>query len=305
MLKRLMRGLLSLAVALASETVVEARPRMFRDGPGLPLMVVVPMGSAVLGSSEAETAREGRLPALAAAEHPQRYVRFHHAFAVSRGHVTQAEFARFAEATGRAMAGCVVLLDGKWSEGPLPAHDFRHPAWKQRSDEPAVCVDWADANAYAAWLSQRTGHRYRLLSEDEWEYAARGGTETARWWGDDPADICTRANGGDEAYAKTMPSDKTANLACGDGFARTNPPGRFPANPFGLRDMLGNAWQWTADCFSGAPGTAPLGEPCKARSIRGGSWHSSVAILRSATRFSLPQTMRSSSLGFRVLRELD
>lgn len=296
-----------LVVTVATPGLASPRaktPRVLRDAPGLPVMVVVPQGRATLGSSEAETTREGRAPATGAYEHPQREVTFARAFALSRSHVTRAEFDRFVKATHRPMAGCVVALQGKWSDGPLAAYDYRNPGWKQRPDEPAVCVNWADAVAYAAWLSQRTGHRYRLPSEDEWEYAARGGTTTARWWGDAAADICARANGGDKSYAATMPDDKSANLACSDGFARTSPAGRYAPNPFGLFDMLGNAWQWTGDCFAAVPGSAPPAGPCNARSIRGGSWHNSVATLRAATRFSLPPTMRSSSLGFRVVREM-
>ena len=306
-MRRTLSCLVVLALAFAAAGVAPARakpPRTFRDAAGLPVMVIVPPGTALLGSTEAETTRESRAPALAAFEHPRRQVRFTHAFAISRGHVTQAEFDRFAKSTARAMGGCVVAIGGKWRDGPLAAHDYRKPGWNQRPDEPAVCVGWDDAAAYAAWLSKKTGHRYRLPGEDEWEYAARGGRETARWWGDGAADICARANGGDQNYAATMPDDKSANLACSDGFARTSPAGRFAANPFGLHDMLGNAWQWTADCFAAVPGSAPPGEACTARAIRGGSWHNSVATLRAATRFSLPPAMRSSSLGFRVLREM-
>lgn len=290
-----------LAMLLAAAPV--APGKFFRDAPYAPQMVVIPAGSAALGSPEAETAREGRAPAVAAFEHPQHPVTFDKAFAVSVGHVSVRQFASFARATRRPMAGCVVALNGAWSDGPLAAYSYANPGFRQHGDEPALCVNWDDAVAYAAWLSARTHARYRLLTEDEWEYAARGGTATARWWGDDSADICTRANGGDRSYAATMPADKSANLACSDGYARTNRPRQFAANPFGLHDMLGNAWQWTADCFTAVPGATPPG-PCTARSIRGGSWHNSVATLRSAARFSLPPGMRSTSLGFRVMREL-
>lgn len=276
----------------------------FRDFRAAPIMVVLPAGRALLGSTEAETTREGRTPAFALWERPQRAVTFDHSFAVGRYHVTRREFAAFAQATNRPMAGCVIASGGKWSDGPVAANSYADVGQRQRDDEPALCVNWADANAYAAWLSARSGARYRLLTEAEWEYAARGGTATARWWGDDAASICTRANGGDRAYATAMPADKTANLACTDAFAFTSPVAHFPANPFGLHDMLGNAWQWVADCFTPVPGAvAPQGE-CQTRAIRGGSWHNSVSTLRSATRFSLPPTMRSSSLGFRVMREL-
>ncbi|HEU0043432.1 formylglycine-generating enzyme family protein [Sphingomonas sp.] len=277
----------------------------FRDRPETPVMVVVPAGRVLMGSDEAETTREGRPPAAAATERPRREVRFERPFAVARAHVTMAEFEAFASATRRPMAGCLVAVAGKWGDGPLPAHSYRNPGFRQRRDEPAVCIDWSDASAYAAWLSARTGFRYRLLTEAEWEYAARAGATTARWWGDTPAAMCTHANGGDRAYAAVMPGDKTANLSCSDGFAYTSRWRAFPPNPFGLHDMLGNAWQWVADCFTPVPGALKSAGACKARSIRGGSWHNGPPVLRAATRFSLPPTMRSSSLGFRVMREVD
>jgi formylglycine-generating enzyme required for sulfatase activity len=271
----------------------------FRDRGDAPVMIVVPAGRALLGSDEAETAREGRAPAAAAAERPRREVRFDRPFAIGKHHVTRRQFAVFARATRRRMAGCVVAIAGAWSDGASADHDYRRVGFAQRDDEPALCVDWADATAYAAWLSARTGARYRLPSEGEWEYAARAGTQTARWWGDDTASICAHANGGDRAYAVVMPADTTANTGCSDGYAHTNPVGRFAPNPFGLHDMLGNAWQWVADCF-----TPAVEGGCAARAIRGGSWHNGTAVLRSATRFGLPPTLRSASLGFRVVREL-
>lgn len=270
----------------------EVRPgASFRDAPYAPHMIVVPAGRVLIGSPEGEAEREGRSQAAAAAERPQREVAFARPFAVGKYHVTRTEFAAFARTTKRPMRGCVVLDGGKWSDGPRADRDHLNVGWKQRADEPALCVAWADATAYADWLSERTGQRYRLLTEAEWEYAARGGTMTARWWGDGREDLCRRANGGDRAYAAVMPSDQTANLTCSDGYAYTNPAGRFPPNPFGLHDMIGNAWQWVANCFTGD-------QPCKARSICGGSWHNGPAVLRAATRFSLPPDMRSSSLGF-------
>ena len=298
---------LTLAFLLSAMTTVQARApgQSFRDKPFAPVMVVIPAGTAILGSAEAETTREGRAPAFAAFEHPQRDVTFAKSFAVGRYHVTQREFAVFVKATGRPMDGCVVAIGGKWSDGRQRGYSFRAPGWKQRSDEPAVCVDWDDATAYAAWLSQKTGATYRLLSEDEWEYAARGRTTSARWWGDIATTICMHVNGGDRRFSNIMPADKSANTACDDGFAYTSPVTRFGPNPFGLHDMLGNAWQWTANCFSARPATAAAASgACAGRSIRGGSWHNGVSTLRAATRFSLPPDMRSSSLGFRVMREL-
>lgn len=271
----------------------------------MPEMVVIPAGSVLVGSTAAETTREGRAEAQAANERPQRMVTFSRQFAVAKHLVTRREFAVFVTETSRDMTECLIARDGRWSDGPLSDASFRKPSFRQRDDEPVVCVNWEDANAYTAWLSQRTGAQYRLLTEAEWEYAARGGTTTARWWGDDIADICSRVNGGDRSYARVMPADTTANAACADGFAHTSPVGHFRPNPFGLHDMLGNAWQWVSDCFAAKPGMLSPETPCKARSIRGGSWHNGTAVLRAATRFSLPPQMRSSSLGFRVMREMD
>jgi formylglycine-generating enzyme required for sulfatase activity len=299
-------GLLMIAFASCAEAAGEARNAgAFRDARFAPRMVIVPAGSALLGSDEQETRREGRTPAFAAWERPRRDARFSKPFAVGKHHVTRGEYRVFLKATGRVQDGCLVAVAGKWSDGPVAGRSPDKVGFTQRDDEPALCVNWSDANAYAEWLSKQTGRRYRLLTEAEWEYAARGGTQAARWWGNDVASLCTRANGGDRAYAAKMPDDNTANLGCSDGFAFTSPVGWFRPNPFGLHDMIGNAWQWVADCFTAIPGAAPPAEPCEARSIRGGSWHNSASTLRPAARFRLPPDMRSSSIGFRVMRELD
>jgi len=296
--------LLSAAFLPVAALAAPVPGKVIRDARFAPEMVVLPAGTATLGSTEAETTREGRAPAAAAAwERPQRTVTLP-SYAVGKYHVTRKEFAAFVEATGRNQLGCLVAHGETWSDGPLPDKSFRDVGFPQGDDEPVLCVNFEDANAYAAWLTAKTHHKYRLMNEAEWEYAARGGTTTARWWGDDVSTICAHANGGDRDYAAAMPADKTANLACSDGFARTSPVGHFPANPFGLHDMYGNAWQWVSDCFTIVPGATPPAEPCKARSIRGGSWHNSASTLRSATRSSLPIGMRSSSLGFRVMREI-
>lgn len=302
-----MKAFAGLVLIAALAAPASARHRLghpFRDIPVAPEMVIVPAGRGVAGSTEAETTREARAPALAAFEHPQRAVTIDRPFAIATHHVTIREFTAFVAATGRDMAGCVILADRRWSAAPDPAHSFAAPGWPVRDDQPVVCVNWDDANAYAAWLSAKTGARYRLPTEREYEYAARAGTTTARWWGDGAADLCARANGGDRSYAAILPSDASANLTCDDGHATVSPVDRYPANRWGLHDTYGNAWQWTADCFAAVPG-APTPDPCPARAIRGGSWHSGAATLRSATRFSLPPATRASSLGFRVVRDID
>lgn len=287
----------------ASGAGYPARPgHAFRDRSWAPEMVVVPGGTYMMGSTEAETTREKRNPAYAAYEHPQTQVTVP-TLAVGKYHVTRGDYARFVKATKRPMPeSCNIVSNGKW--GIVAGKSFADVGFQQTDRDPVACVVWDDATAYAAWLSQETGHHYRLLHETEWEYAARGGTGTARFWGDSQDDLCAHTNGGDLSFDKILPGEADTNRRCDDHYPFTNPGGKFPPNPFGLYDMIGNLWQWTADCFSEA---LPIGpqqpDPtCKRRSIRGASWHNYPSALRAANRFWLPTDMRSSSIGFRVVR---
>ena len=166
-----------------------------------------------------------------------------------------------------------------------------------RGRRPAINVSWDDAQAYVKWLSSITGKPYRLLSEAEYEYAARAGTETAYPWGDD-----IKLNG--KAMANCV--------GCGsqwDG-EQTAPVGSFAANQFGLYDMVGNVWEWAEDCwnesYQGAPadGSAWTSGDCSRRIIRGGSWNDNPVLLRSAYRLRNNAGGRDVSLGFRVARTL-
>ena len=158
-----------------------------------------------------------------------------------------------------------------------------------------------DAQAYTAWLSRKTGKRYRLLSEAEWEYAARAGTTTANWWG----------NVESHEHSNYGKDDCCAGLATGrDQWVTTSPVGSFPANAFGLYDMLGNVWQWTGDCqnanYNGAPanGSAWGSGDCGQRVLRGGSWTDGPRYLRSSDRVWNNSSDRDSNDGFRVARTL-
>ena len=165
------------------------------------------------------------------------------------------------------------------------------PDDRGRGRQP-VNVSWYDAQDYVAWLSRKTGKAYRLLSEAEWEYAAQAGT-------------------GREA--KVTPGAGEANCdGCGsrwDG-KQTAPVGSFAANAFGLHDMLGNVWEWTADCWNathaGAPadGSARQDGDCSRRVLRGGSWFDNPVDSRSAGRFRNSSDYRSAVEGFRVARTL-
>ena len=224
--------------------------------------------------------------------------------------MTRDEYAQFVAETNRPYpdscdtlnaSGTFVATNGNWHS----------PGFPQTGRDPVVCVSWDDAQAYVAWLSAKTGHVYRLPTEAEWEYAARAGTTTARYFSDNPAELCRYTNVGDLDYSEQHPGDSGVNRACRDGYAFTSPVGSFPPNQFGLYDMLGNVNDWTEDCwnanYSGAPtdGTAWQSGDCGRRVVRGGSWDMDLSGVRSANRRSPPTSRRNTTLGFRVARTLE
>jgi formylglycine-generating enzyme required for sulfatase activity len=219
----------------------------------------------------------GSLAAVGSAnEHPQHPVTIAQRFALARFPVTRAEFAQFVRATKSR------------------ARDWMDPGFEQTERDPVVEIDWLDAQAYVYWLSQRTHQTYRLPSEAEWEYAARAGVTTEFWWGGD-----TRMA---PAYANFE--------GITDGFANTAPVGTYPANRFGLFDMAGNVWQWTADCYNRDYHGAPTdGAPwqvgdCNNRVVRGGSWYDPKTALRVTNRTANLVHDHDANVGFRVARAL-
>ena len=163
-----------------------------------------------------------------------------------------------------------------------------------------------DAKEYVAWLSLQTGQEYRLLTEAEWEYAARAGSSTQYHFGNSESQLCSFANGAD---ARTMA--RWRNTACSDGVGdQTAQAGTFAANAFGLHDMHGNVWEWVEDCWNdsyvGAPsdGSAWLRGDCSIRVLRGGSWLDPTGNLRSADRNRNATGFRDIYAGFRVARTL-
>lgn len=163
-----------------------------------------------------------------------------------------------------------------------------------RGNRPVVNVTVADVEEYLVWISKKTGKTYRLPSEAEWEYANRGGTTTTFWWGDDV--------GENLANCKDCGSEWSAKS--------TAPVGSFAANPFGLYDTMGNAYEWTADCWNeshnGAPGdgSARADGDCKQRVMRGGSFYYFKKVGRSSYRARNRNAVNSYWLGFRVVRDL-
>jgi formylglycine-generating enzyme required for sulfatase activity len=292
-------------LSAAQESAVKPQDA-FRECAGCPEMVVAPAGSFTMGSPETE---EDRLDD----EGPQHVVTITKPFAVGRVHVTVDQFAAFVTETGYdSGAKCWTFEGGKGEE--RANRSWRNPGFAQDGGHPAVCLTWNNAQAYADWLAKKTGKPYRLLTEAEWEYAARGRTAPGRyprfWFGDSDKDLCRYANMFDQ---KARDSIKGAGgepgAPCNDGYAFTAPAGHYAPNAFGLHDMLGNAWQWTADClhgdYGGAPadGSAWLSADCIGHVRRGGSW---TEIARTAYRdiaaAALPDGMADT--GFRVARTL-
>lgn len=239
-------------------------------------------------------------------------------YALSTTEITRGQFGAFVKATGYQTAGpCYVIHDGP---NPDPDSSWRSPKQpaKPKDDHPVACVNFADARAYAAWLAKESGQPYRLPSEAEWEYAARAGTTTPRPWG---------ANNSFEGVSISLTCDN-ANVydittqqvhrfrwpyaRCTDGFVDVAPVASFPANAFGVHDMIGNLWEWTADCFTASYwGRPPDERPwvweggCERGVIRGGAWISRPANNRPARREDADRTSRANDLGFRVARDID
>ena len=291
--------------ALLEEAVVVAKwqaGEVFRDCLDCPEMVVVPAGSFTMGSPSSEGDRWDD-------EGPQHRVTISRPFAVGVHEVTVGEFARFVSATGRSMGdSCWAYENGEWEARSGPG--WRNPGYGQTDGHPVACVSWEDARAYVEWLSRETGAEYRLLSEAEWEYAARAGTVTARYWGEGEAGQCRYANGADEASKRGYPDWEWPIARCDDGAVWTAPVGSYEANGFGLHDVLGNVWEWVADCwndsYAGAPGDGSAWQSgdCGTRVLRGGSWFDRPGYLRSALHNGYVTGDRDFNVGFRAARTL-
>jgi formylglycine-generating enzyme required for sulfatase activity len=255
-----------------SATGAAANTKAFRDrlksgGEG-PEMVMLGAGSFRMG--DIQDSRDK-------AAQPVRTVRIQRPFAIGRYEVTFEDYDRFAQATGRQLPN-----DGGGGRGRQPVINFA----------------WGDAVEYAKWLSTQTGKRYRMPSEAEWEYAARGGEETTFWWGNQ------------------MKPGMANCVGCGSQWDNkvTAPVGSFQPNPFGLYDTAGNLWEWVEDCdhedYNGAPTDGSAwkkegGGNCYTRVFRGGAWNYAARGLRSSFRGRGDPGTRSASIGFRLVREVE
>jgi formylglycine-generating enzyme required for sulfatase activity len=274
-------------------------------------MVVVPAGSFTMGSPAVEPGRNSW-------EGPQHVVTFARPFAVGKFEVTVDQFAAFVRDTSHGTgSACWTFENGKFDM--RGSRSWRDPGFAQDGTYPATCLSWHDAGAYVAWLARKTGGKsYSLLSESQWEYAARAqstpGSGPRFSFGDDERTICANANALDQTAKATLRG--TADwqfVACTDGYAYTAPVGSFAANNFGLHDMHGNVKEWTLDCYPenvgyvGAPvdGTAwTTTGGCRARVLRGGSWLSYARLLRVSFRYKGGESDRANDIGLRVARPL-
>nr|VFK48603.1 MAG: Formylglycine-generating enzyme, required for sulfatase activity, contains SUMF1/FGE domain [Candidatus Kentron sp. TC] len=247
-----------------------------KDGSLGPKMIVLPAGEFLMGSSDQESMRYD-------GEGPQHLVRIAHPFAIGVTAITFNDYDRFARATKRKLP-----KDGGWGRGK----------------RPVININWYDAKAYAKWLGNQTGgKKYRLPSEAEWEYAARAGTTTPFSTG--KCIHTKQANyKGDYDYA-----DCGAKTGISRG--KTVPVGSLPTNPWGLREMHGNVWEWTTDCwhydYEDAPtdGSAWGKENkgyCSERVVRGGGWGSGPRSVRSAVRSWDWANVATADLGFRLVK---
>ena len=210
-------------------------------------------------------------------------------FSIGRNEVTRAQFTAFMLATGHEMQPADIGGDEMCD---LDLVDWNSPGFEQSDENPVVCVNWQDAQAYIRWLNEQSDLRFRLPGEAEWEYAARAGTTTDYWYGDkfDPARENVGGTAGKDRWE-----------------AGTAPVGQFPPNPYGLHDMLGNVSEWLEECASenyqdaSDEGSARRQGPCDDRAVRGGNWLSDGQQSRVSNRLQRQSVFRATYLGFRLV----
>lgn len=245
-----------------------------------PDMVRISAGPFVMGSDD-----------VSAAERPVHRV-YLAEYYIGRFEITNAQFKPFCDATGHPYP------EARWTHH---SHQSTTSYLIENPNYPVVDVNWDDATAYCQWLSEKTGKKYRLPTEAEWEKAARGGLEGKKYpWGDE------ENNAGERPLANCGSEADNDRIRAKDGFLYTAPVGSYPPNQFGLYDIAGNVWEWCADFYNEgyyaqSPDVNPLGpEGGEKRVLRGGSWFGGPLHLRCAARLWNYPSIRYASTGFRV-----
>ncbi len=288
-------------------------PGTIRDCAICPEMQVIPAGSFLMGGPPDQVKtlpwNTGISRTRILWELPQVEVTIAKPFALGRFEVTRDQFAEFVKATGHETQSHCVVWAGDWDTSDNNK-SWRDPGIPQRSDHPVVCVSKNDAEAYAAWLTEMTGRRYMLPTEAQWEYASRAGGTTAYPWGADGSEACAYGNIADATLGATHPD--RAHQACDDSYLYTAPVGMRAPNNWDLFDMIGNVWEWVADCWTpnhdAIPndGSAVSTGACDKSPLRGGAYGTGPLFTRSSVRGGPdPETMRQSWIGFRVAAEVE
>lgn len=292
-------GVLALALAAVNGTEGLEAGDLLQDCKDCPQMIVVPGGHFAMGAPEDSDMQDAK-PMHEVSIEP---------FAIGRFEVTRAQFAAYVQDAGApTRVDCWTHRELGRSSTRDSQGSWRSPSFAQSGNDPVVCVTWHEARAYVDWLSRKTGHQYRLLSESEWEYVARAGSTARHAWGDQDELICRHANAADQTAQRAYPG--WAAVGCDDGKVFSAPVGTFQPNAWGVFDMAGNAWEWTQDCYEetyagasrdGTPHEVPA---CVRRVIRGGSFTYAAAELRSANRAWVLDTISIDDVGLRVARAL-
>jgi formylglycine-generating enzyme required for sulfatase activity len=273
-------------LAAEAERSIAAKPgTSFKECDQCPEMVVLPRGSFWMGSPDGIGEPN---------EHPRHQVRIDYPLSVAKYPLAWNEYEVCV-----AMRGCAPLSDNGFGTGR----------------KPVINSSWYEAQTYVAWLSRITGRTYRLLTETEFEFAARAQTDLEAPYTDRPGgisniqDLCRFANFADIAYGKF--GYAVGSTDCDDGFDNTAPVGSFPANAFGLHDMVGNVYQWVEDAWHEnysqdppADGALWSGGDSALRTVRGSGWDSQPKYHRMANRFQRPHGSRYPNVGFRIARTL-
>ena len=246
----------------AAVAAAKPGPHDIQDCPACPLLIAVTPGNFVMGIDTDD-----------ASEKPAHRVTISHSYALSKYAATVSQW------NACVAAGACPRLSNENNSAP---------------NAPVRDVSWDDAQQYVKWLSKISGKPYRLPTEAEWEYAARGGTETRYWWGNEMRKGTANCKDCGPPWRVEAPDDV----------------GSFPANPFGFYDMAGGVWEWVSDCWHNSYKNAPndghsWDEPnCQTRVIRGGSWRDGAGYMLTATRFKYDSSVRYNANGFRVARDM-
>lgn len=301
-------ALLFLASACTKQVSSQSniQPTSFVDCEACPEMISISSGTFLLGSGPNE-------PGSQTDERPQKEIAISE-FAISRFEITYGQFRAFVEDVDYKDESICLSMEesGGWAHDPN--RNWQNPGFEQDPDHPVVCLSWKAAIDYVAWLNkQSNSDDYRLLTESEWEYAARAGSTSVYWWGNNEDDFCGVTNGVDRSAQTRFPSWVRAGK-CDDGFVFTAPVGIYnQPNAFGVEDMVGNVWEWVSDCYvdnyisKPTDGAAQNEEgACERRVMRGGAWGDYGAFyLRSAYRGAWDPAQSFTNLGLRVAKSTE